>query len=462
MKKTLLAIGAFALLFSAASPAGRYLDQFRTPISSIAGATAGRVPYDNGTYGAWSAQPSTGQVLQGASTGSPTWANIASILTAGTGITLTGTTNATIATKSAASAIQGTLELNTDLGGTATAPNVVGIQGDAVAAPSVASTYLQWSGSALGWVAGTLPAGVSSPGTGQLAFAPTSTSATVLGGTMPASFAGNFVNLIDSSGNPNYSALQLSGGQTIAQLLSRGATGVGSAIRLGNNAYAANAAIIGAYAAGTFASGSWVTTGQITLSAAQAHGVSALGTNMLLGVVPNGSTSITNYVALMQNGSLVTNDTGVAIATTATGGFVYIGGGAGAPTGTPTSYTGATPLYYDTTNLVMWAWNGTAWSPMNGTPVAVANTIAGLAITYPTDIFVSYTGASPLTFPSAATFKGCTIVVKYTIKNATATATISASSGNVEGASTYTLSALLASYVHATFCSDGTNWWICG
>lgn len=49
-----------------------------------------------------------------------------------------------------------------------------------------------------------------------------------------------------------------------------------------------------------------------------------------------------------------------ALATTATDGFVYLPEMAGVPTGTPTTVAG-TPFVYDTTNDLLWRWNGSEW-----------------------------------------------------------------------------------------------------
>lgn len=71
--------------------------QYKIPISSVASAAQGGVAYDNGTSGAWLSPTTSGEVLttQGSSA-NPAWEAIASLLTQGTGVTITGTTNATI------------------------------------------------------------------------------------------------------------------------------------------------------------------------------------------------------------------------------------------------------------------------------------------------------------------------------------------------------------------------------
>jgi hypothetical protein len=60
-------------------------------------------------------------------------------------------------------------------------------------------------------------------------------------------------------------------------------------------------------------------------------------------------------------GNVVVGNGTTALATTATSGFLYVRSGAGAPTGVPTVYSGAVPLYADTTNNRLYCYMGGAW-----------------------------------------------------------------------------------------------------
>jgi hypothetical protein len=62
------------------------------------------------------------------------------------------------------------------------------------------------------------------------------------------------------------------------------------------------------------------------------------------------------------------------LATTATAGFVTIPSGAGTPTGTPTAVTGHVPLYYDSTNAILYAYANATWNQVGASfPISIAN-----------------------------------------------------------------------------------------
>jgi hypothetical protein len=63
-----------------------------------------------------------------------------------------------------------------------------------------------------------------------------------------------------------------------------------------------------------------------------------------------------------QNGNVLLNANGAALATNATNAFTYIPACAGTPTGTPTSVTGAVPIVYDTTGHKLWVYRAGAWA----------------------------------------------------------------------------------------------------
>lgn len=69
----------------------------------------------------------------------------------------------------------------------------------------------------------------------------------------------------------------------------------------------------------------------------------------------------TNDALLIDSVKNVVTGGAAAVATNATNGFLYIAGCAGAPTGTPTTYTGCVPLVVDTTNNKLYFYSGGAW-----------------------------------------------------------------------------------------------------
>lgn len=75
---------------------------------------------------------------------------------------------------------------------------------------------------------------------------------------------------------------------------------------------------------------------------------------------PDGTATPTLRGTFHQDGSFVLGDETSALATNATGGFLYVRTCAGTPTGVPTARAGAVPLVYDTTNNKLAVYNG-AW-----------------------------------------------------------------------------------------------------
>ncbi len=91
--------------------------------------------------------------------------------------------------------------------------------------------------------------------------------------------------------------------------------------------------------------------GQIIFRTAPAAGTASTPNALATGL------TITAPAVNMQPSVVVGNQ---AVATTATDGFLYIPGGAGAPVGTPTAFTGRYPLYWDTTDKKLYVYDG-AW-----------------------------------------------------------------------------------------------------
>lgn len=97
--------------------------------------------------------------------------------------------------------------------------------------------------------------------------------------------------------------------------------------------------------------------------------------------------AITNSFMLDSPGGSETNvvcGKQAALATNATDGFLHIPGGAGAPTGTPTAYTGKVPLYYDTTNNQAYVYNSN-WKPLGNATSLSRDTTGGNATIPNTD-----------------------------------------------------------------------------
>ncbi len=92
-------------------------------------------------------------------------------------------------------------------------------------------------------------------------------------------------------------------------------------------------------------------------------------TGTTLGTPTTGLT-VTAPVVSMKPGLVVGSG---ALGTTDTDGFLWIAGGSGAPAGTPTSFTGRYPLYWDHTNKQLYIYDGGWLQPKTPAAAAIVN-----------------------------------------------------------------------------------------
>jgi hypothetical protein len=140
---------------------------------------------------------------------------------------------------------------------------------------------------------------------------------------------------------PASGALQLGAadaGSAVAQILQAQSVVAGT-----SNTAGANFTIVGSVGTGTGAGG------QVILRTAPASTTGTTQNALATGL------TVTAPAVGMQPSVVVGNQ---ALATTATDGFIYIAGGAGAPTGVPTAFTGRYPLYWNTTDKKLYVYDG--------------------------------------------------------------------------------------------------------
>tara|TARA_R110000868_G_C10919724_1_gene765572 strand:- start:270 stop:1121 length:852 start_codon:yes stop_codon:yes gene_type:complete len=81
---------------------------------------------------------------------------------------------------------------------------------------------------------------------------------------------------------------------------------------------------------------------------------------LVFSTTADGASSPTERMRITSAGNVVAGGS-VALATTATDGFLYVPTCAGTPTGTPTSITGMAPIVVNTTNNKLYFYSGGAW-----------------------------------------------------------------------------------------------------
>lgn len=303
---------------------------------------------------------------------------------------------------------------------------------------------------------------------------PTSTSATILGGSEPGSFTGSDVAFLDSSGSPVFEAFHNPLGTTDLDVFAQTgfSSGAFGAVRLGTNGYVTTSGnTVGALLFGLDPSGTFAQSASVQALAAENQSSGHLGTDLRVLTTATGSSSPSERVRISANGNVVLNSSGSALATSATNGFTYLPTGAGAPTGAPTSYIGAVPFYYDSTHdaLLAYSNNTNLWQPINvtwvGTQITSSTTVGSGGSSSNTDQFYTIGTLSAgitVTLPKASTCPGVRITLKWAVESNSHTVTLSPASGggNVEGGSTYTFNGSTTEYPCLVLESDGSNWWI--
>jgi len=124
---------------------------------------------------------------------------------------------------------------------------------------------------------------------------------------------------------------------------------------------------------GVMRAATWSITGTGVAGGTTAFSAGTVSTDTNWGMyfrAPTGSAGTANYsfrnsadTALMtidSSGNVIAGGS-VALATTATNGFLYVPTCAGTPTGTPTAVTGMAPIVVDTTNNKLYFYSGGAW-----------------------------------------------------------------------------------------------------
>lgn len=186
----------------------------------------------------------------------------------------------------------------------------------------------------------------------------------------------------------------------------------------------------------------------IICRATENHSITNGGTRIVISTTPNGTVSAVERVRIEQDGSVILNNSGAAFVPSATGGFVYVGCGPGRPTGTPTSVTGAIPLYYDTSNSLFWAYNG-SWQPIGDRGTTSTTAVDYTQPAYESVTFVTATGRT-ITFPSSGLPAG---TVRRVINTGAYNTTVSFKRGGADASSTQSVAGVW------TGIYDGTNTW---
>jgi hypothetical protein len=98
----------------------------------------------------------------------------------------------------------------------------------------------------------------------------------------------------------------------------------------------------------------------ITAAVDGTPGTNDMPGRLVFSTTADGASTTTERMRITSAGNVVAGGS-VALATTATDGFLYVPTCAGTPTGTPTSITGMAPIVVNTTNNKLYFYSGGAW-----------------------------------------------------------------------------------------------------
>jgi hypothetical protein len=292
-------------------------------------------------------------------------------------------------------------------------------------------------------------------------YSPQSTANDVIGGTAPASAAFKWINFRDSTGNGQVAMSIASGLKT--SLLSSDPTN-GSYIGLGFNltaGFPGSGQVLGGVGfTADNNSFSIVSAGYFAISA-EAQGIAALGTDLVMQVIAPGTTTAVKAIRLFGTGDVLLNASGVANATSATAGFVYVPNMAGEPTGSLTGHANASAIQWDSTNGRLWVNTGSAnWRDIAAQTVAASGPVTGSTFAAGSlqRLGSGQSGNSyVLTDPTKC--KGSTITVVCTNAGGLYTFALTSAAGNINGAASYVFTSIFQRAA-VTFESDGTDWQI--
>ena len=208
---------------------------------------------------------------------------------------------------------------------------------------------------------------------------PTSTSATILSATEPASFGGYLQRFSNSGSITEFGVIDNTSGNAGAVSVEAWSSGAFAALySAGYNStagYPAASATYGGYVFTSNGGTPGTTRPGMFAKATSLHSGTNLGTDITVKTILDGATTQNTPATFYNNGNFLGG--GASLATNATTGFPLIGTSSGVPTGTPANIpSGTQVLTYDHTDRMMAVWDTsqTKWTAVNAFhPASPAN-----------------------------------------------------------------------------------------